>query len=166
MRHSSRHCFCAYATIPSWLRIYGRIMWWQRKWHVNTIHHPRAFKGNRKRIDFCILTKLMSDKEKTFVVLRNVFWTSLSKHAFEPILDWFQNRKWNTWRCIVLFARIRYYLYHFSHSFQFGPLAKFNRSTVNISQMFKDVVMPREWRWVENCAKKHFPFMKSQCLSL
>lgn len=47
--------------------------------------------------------------------------------------------KANTLRCIVLCARMKYYLYHFtsSHGFQFGPLAKFKGSTLNVSQMFK-----------------------------
>lgn len=105
--------------------------------HNHTINHLKAFRGLRKQTDFCMITKLMFDKAK------HLFCCSLSSNHLHLNMHlstsqiYFKQRVRDTC-CIVLCARTKYYLNHFfsSHTFQFCPLTKFNKSTLNVSQMF------------------------------
>uniref|UniRef100_A0A8D0ANK7 5-hydroxytryptamine (serotonin) receptor 7b n=1 Tax=Sander lucioperca TaxID=283035 RepID=A0A8D0ANK7_SANLU len=96
-----------------------------------------AFRGLRKQTDFCMITKLMFDKAKhLFCCTLSSKHLHLNMHLSTSQIN-FKQRVRDTW-CIVLCARMKYYLNHFffSHTFQFGPLTKFNKSTLNVSQMF------------------------------
>lgn len=133
MGYSSRHCFCADATIPSWL--------WNL-WQYNVVteettckhdHSTAGFQREQREKGFLWNKKSDVWWGKIFVLCHDVIWTLSFRAHQRFISSW----KWTS-RSVVLFTRMIHQLYPFvcSHSVQIIE-ALITRSTLNVPAVFK-----------------------------